>query len=240
MATTERAPAPRVLLGVTGGIAAYKAPELVRRLVERGCEVQVVMSRGAREFVGPLTFQAVSGRRVRDDLWDPAAEAAMGHIELARWADVVVVAPATAHFLGHAGRRLGRRSAVDGVPRDDGADRARAGHEPGDVGQRGRAGEPRVARGARRALSRPRDGRSGVRRDRAGPHARAQRDRRGAARADGPAARAAARRVSRSSSRRARRASRSTPCATSRTAARERWASPSPLRRAKPVPRSCS
>jgi len=98
MATTERA--PRVLLGVTGGIAAYKAPELVRRLVERGCEVQVVMSRGAREFVGPLTFQAVSGRRVRDDLWDPAAEAAMGHIELARWADVVVVAPATANFLG--------------------------------------------------------------------------------------------------------------------------------------------
>jgi phosphopantothenoylcysteine decarboxylase/phosphopantothenate--cysteine ligase len=98
MATTERA--PRVLLGVTGGIAAYKAPELVRRLVERGCEVQVVMTRGAREFVGPLTFQAVSGRRVRDDLWDASAEAAMGHIELARWADVVVVAPATANFLG--------------------------------------------------------------------------------------------------------------------------------------------
>ena len=100
MATTEHAPAPRVLLGVTGGIAAYKAPELVRRLVERGCEVQVVMSRGAREFVGPLTFQAVSGRRVREDLWDRDAEAAMGHIELARWADVVVVAPATANFLG--------------------------------------------------------------------------------------------------------------------------------------------
>ena len=100
MASTEHASAPRVLLGVTGGIAAYKTPELVRRLVERGCEVQVVMSRGAREFVGPLTFQAVSGRRVRDDLWDSSAEAAMGHIELARWADVVVVAPATAHFLG--------------------------------------------------------------------------------------------------------------------------------------------
>jgi phosphopantothenoylcysteine decarboxylase/phosphopantothenate--cysteine ligase len=100
MATTERVTAPRVLLGVTGGIAAYKSPELVRRLVERGCEVQVVMTRGAREFVGPLTFQAVSGRRVRDDLWDPAAEAAMGHIELARWADVVIVAPATANFMG--------------------------------------------------------------------------------------------------------------------------------------------
>jgi phosphopantothenoylcysteine decarboxylase/phosphopantothenate--cysteine ligase len=100
MAVPERAEAPRVLLGVTGGIAAYKAPELVRRLVERGCEVQVVMSSGARQFVGPLTFQAVSGRRVREDLWDTEAEAAMGHIELARWADVVVVAPATAHFLG--------------------------------------------------------------------------------------------------------------------------------------------
>jgi phosphopantothenoylcysteine decarboxylase/phosphopantothenate--cysteine ligase len=97
----------RVLLGVTGGIAAYKAPELVRRLVERGCEVQVVMTRGAREFVGPLTFQAVSGRRVRSDLWDPDAEAAMGHIELARWADVVLVAPATAHFMGTLAAGLG-------------------------------------------------------------------------------------------------------------------------------------
>jgi len=106
-ASNERALPPRVLLGVTGGIAAYKSPELVRRLVERGCEVQVVMTRGAREFVGPLTFQAVSGRRVRDDLWDPAAEAAMGHIELARWADVVVVAPATANFMGTLAAGLG-------------------------------------------------------------------------------------------------------------------------------------
>ncbi len=106
-ASNERANPPRVLLGVTGGIAAYKSPELVRRLVERGCEVQVVMTRGAREFVGPLTFQAVSGRRVRDDLWDPAAEAAMGHIELARWADVVVVAPATANFMGTLAAGLG-------------------------------------------------------------------------------------------------------------------------------------
>src|SRR5512134_3420374 len=107
MARTERAPAPRVLLGVTGGIAAYKSPELVRRLVERGCEVQVVMSAGAREFIGALTLQAVSGRRVREDLWDPAAEAAMGHIELARWAEVVVVAPATAHFMGTLAAGLG-------------------------------------------------------------------------------------------------------------------------------------
>jgi phosphopantothenoylcysteine decarboxylase/phosphopantothenate--cysteine ligase len=99
MAATERGTPTRILLGVTGGIAAYKSPEIVRRLVERGCEVQVVMTDGARQFVTPLTFQAVSGRRVRDDLWDHAAEAAMGHIELARWADVVVVAPATADFL---------------------------------------------------------------------------------------------------------------------------------------------
>ena len=89
----------RILLGVTGGIAAYKSAELVRRLRERGADVQVVMTAAAREFVGPLTFQALSGRPVRTDLWDSAAESAMGHIELARWADAVLVAPATADFL---------------------------------------------------------------------------------------------------------------------------------------------
>ena len=89
----------RILLGVTGGIAAYKSPDLVRRLRERGAEVQVVMTAGAREFVTPTTFQAVSGRTVRSDLWDAAAEAAMGHIELARWAEAVLIAPASADFL---------------------------------------------------------------------------------------------------------------------------------------------
>jgi len=89
----------RILLGVTGGIAAYKCPDLVRRLRERGAEVQVVMTAAAREFVTATTFQAVSSRAVRTDLWDAAAEAAMGHIELARWADVVLIAPATADFL---------------------------------------------------------------------------------------------------------------------------------------------
>ncbi|HET7197157.1 MAG TPA: bifunctional phosphopantothenoylcysteine decarboxylase/phosphopantothenate--cysteine ligase CoaBC [Burkholderiales bacterium] len=88
-----------ILLGVTGGIAAYKSPDLVRRLRERGAEVQVVMTAAAREFVTPTTFQAVSGRTVRTDLWDAAAEAAMGHIELARWADAVLIAPASADFL---------------------------------------------------------------------------------------------------------------------------------------------
>ena len=89
----------RILLGVSGGIAAYKAAELVRRLKERGAEVQVVMTEGARRFVTPLTLQALSGRPVRTALWDAAAEAAMGHIELARWAELVLVAPASADFL---------------------------------------------------------------------------------------------------------------------------------------------
>ena len=89
----------RIVLGVTGGIAAYKAPDLVRRLRERGADVQVVMTAGAREFVTPMTFQAVSGQPVRSDLWDEAAEGAMGHIELARWAYLVVIAPCTADFL---------------------------------------------------------------------------------------------------------------------------------------------
>ena len=89
----------RILLGVTGGIAAYKSPDLVRRLRERGADVQVVMTAAAREFVTPLTFQAVSDHTDRTDLWDPAAEAAMGHIELARWADLVLIAPASAGFI---------------------------------------------------------------------------------------------------------------------------------------------
>ena len=91
---------PKILLGVTGGIAAYKSPELVRRLKDRGAQVQVVMTRAAETFVSPLTFQAVSGRRVCGELWDESAEAAMGHIELARWADLIVIAPATAHCMG--------------------------------------------------------------------------------------------------------------------------------------------
>jgi len=89
----------RVLLGVTGGIAAYKSPDLVRRLIERGADVQVVMTGAAQRFVSPMSFQAVSGRPTRSDLWDDTAEAAMGHIELARWAQVVLIAPASADFI---------------------------------------------------------------------------------------------------------------------------------------------
>jgi phosphopantothenoylcysteine decarboxylase/phosphopantothenate--cysteine ligase len=92
-------PKTRVLLGVTGGIAAYKSPDLVRRLIERGADVQVVMTGAAQRFVSPMSFQAVSGRPTRSDLWDDAAEAAMGHIELARWAQVVLIAPASADFI---------------------------------------------------------------------------------------------------------------------------------------------
>ncbi len=89
----------RILLGVTGGIAAYKSAELVRRLKERGADVRVVMTEAAQEFMTPLTFQALSGNPVHTDLLDPAAEAAMGHIELARWADRILVAPASANFM---------------------------------------------------------------------------------------------------------------------------------------------
>jgi phosphopantothenoylcysteine decarboxylase / phosphopantothenate---cysteine ligase len=96
----------RVVLGVTGGIAAYKSAELTRRLKERGADVQVVMTAGAQQFVTPLTFQALSGRPVRTDLWDSTAEAAMGHIELARWPQRIVIAPATADFLARLAHGL--------------------------------------------------------------------------------------------------------------------------------------
>jgi phosphopantothenoylcysteine decarboxylase/phosphopantothenate--cysteine ligase len=89
----------QVVLGITGGIAAYKAALLVRELQEQGATVRVVMTRGATEFITPLTLQALSGHPVHQELLDDAAEAAMGHIELARWADLVLVAPATADFI---------------------------------------------------------------------------------------------------------------------------------------------
>lgn len=88
-----------ILLGITGGIAAYKAPDLVRRLRDGGADVQIVMTTSAEEFVTETTLQAVSGRPLRSNLWDKDAEAAMSHIELARWADVVLIAPATAEVM---------------------------------------------------------------------------------------------------------------------------------------------
>ncbi len=89
----------RILLGVSGGIAAYKSAELIRRLQDMGADVRVVMTKAAQEFITPLTLQALSGNPVHVDLLDPAAEAAMGHIELARWADLMVVAPASADVI---------------------------------------------------------------------------------------------------------------------------------------------
>ncbi|HEC11840.1 MAG TPA: bifunctional phosphopantothenoylcysteine decarboxylase/phosphopantothenate--cysteine ligase CoaBC [Acidiferrobacteraceae bacterium] len=89
----------RILVGVTGGIAAYKAADLIRRLRERGAEVRVVMTQAASRFITPLTLQAISGHPVHSEFLDTGAETAMGHIELARWADLVLVAPAGADFL---------------------------------------------------------------------------------------------------------------------------------------------
>tara|TARA_R110000787_G_scaffold170629_26_gene283375 strand:+ start:905 stop:2134 length:1230 start_codon:yes stop_codon:yes gene_type:complete len=89
----------KIVLGVSGGIAAYKAADLSRRLMESGAELQVVMTRGAQHFVGAATFQALTGKPVRDTLWDAQAEAAMGHIELARWPDLILIAPATADVI---------------------------------------------------------------------------------------------------------------------------------------------
>lgn len=88
-----------ILLGVSGSIAAYKSPDLVRRLKEVGFDVRVVMTEGGRSFVTPLTLQAVSGYPVVYDLLDPAHEAGMGHIELARWADLIIIAPTSANMI---------------------------------------------------------------------------------------------------------------------------------------------
>lgn len=96
----------RVLLGVSGGIAAYKSPDLVRRLRERGHQVRVVMTRAAQDFITPLSLQAVSGQAVHTTLLDEQAQAAMGHIELARWADVVLIAPASADIIARLAHGL--------------------------------------------------------------------------------------------------------------------------------------
>lgn len=97
----------KILLGISGGIAAYKCADLTRRLIERGAQVQVVMTPAAKEFITPLTMQAVSGRPVSDSLLDPAAEASMGHIELAKWADLILLAPATSDLIARIRAGMG-------------------------------------------------------------------------------------------------------------------------------------
>ena len=104
--TTAR-PLRRVALGLTGGIAAYKAAELTRLLVKEGIAVDVVMTPAAAQFIAPMTLQALSGNPVLSGLWDSGAANAMGHIELSRHADAIIVAPASADFIakvahGHA------------------------------------------------------------------------------------------------------------------------------------------
>lgn len=111
----------RILLGVSGGIAAYKSADLVRRLQDAGADVRVVMTASAREFITPLTMQALSGHPVHTDLLDSSAEAAMGHIELARWADLVLIAPASANLMarmahGHGNDLLTTLCLATGAP----------------------------------------------------------------------------------------------------------------------------
>ncbi|MFC0059642.1 bifunctional phosphopantothenoylcysteine decarboxylase/phosphopantothenate--cysteine ligase CoaBC [Vibrio inusitatus] len=97
----------KIVLGISGGIAAYKCAELTRRLSERGAQVKVVMTKAAKEFITPLTMQAVSGQPVSESLLDPAAEASMGHIEIAKWADLVLLAPATADLIARMAAGMG-------------------------------------------------------------------------------------------------------------------------------------
>lgn len=96
-----------ILLGISGGIAAYKCADLTRRLIERGAKVHVVMTKAAQEFITPLTMQAVSGNPISTSLFDPTAELSMGHIELAKWADLVLLAPATADLIARVAAGMG-------------------------------------------------------------------------------------------------------------------------------------
>jgi hypothetical protein len=122
----------KIVLGVSGGIAAYKTPELVRRLRERGADVRVAMTEAAKAFITPLSLQAVSGYPVSDSLLDPAAEAAMGHIELemGRPGDP---RPGHRRFNRPRGGRYGQRSGVDDLSRHPFPGCRRARHEPADV-----------------------------------------------------------------------------------------------------------
>jgi len=89
----------RIVLGVSGSIAAYKSPDIVRRLQDLGAEVRVIVTNGGREFVSERSLQTISKNKVHDNLWDKEAELAMGHIELAKWADVIIIAPASANTI---------------------------------------------------------------------------------------------------------------------------------------------
>ena len=169
-----------VLLGVTGGIAAYKSAQLVRDLQEAGATVRVVMTHGATEFITPLTLQALSGPPGAPELLDADAEAGMGHIELARWADLVLVAPGHRRFHQPTCPGPRRRPADHPVPGHSGAAAGRPGHEPGHVARPGHRlpiSKLSPARGIH--ITGPGGGLPGLRRCRPRPHAGARRHRRG-------------------------------------------------------------
>ena len=225
----RRQPTPRrILLIIGGGIAAYKSLDLIRRLRERGIAVRVVMTEAAQKFITPLSVGALAGEHAFTDLFDAASEFDVGHIRLARDADLIVVAPATADLMAKMANGHADDLATAVLLATDKTDPARAGDEPAHVEQQGDAAQSRAARRRRRRARRPerrRDG--GERRGRHRPHGRAARDRRGRR----GAARGQFRACSPAfacSSRRARRMSRSTRCATSPTARPASRATPSP------------
>ena len=169
----------RILLIISGGIAAYKSLELIRRLRDRGATVQVVMTAAARQFISPLSAATLSGQAVRDDLFSLTDEAAIGHIELSRAADLIVVAPASANILARMAGGLADDLATTAVAGDRQTRARRPGDERQDVAAPGDPPQPRAPQGRRRSVRRPRIGADGVRRIRSWPHGRAAGDRRG-------------------------------------------------------------
>src|SRR5581483_11836988 len=166
----------RITLGVTGGVAAYKAAELVRLLQQEGFSVQAVMTRAACEFITPLTFAALTGQRVITGLFGAAEgeagranlESAIEHIAVAQRTDLLLVAPATADILAKFARGNRRRFSFDAVPGDDRPGGGRAGDEREHVESRGDAGEYRSSARARRTRGAAGRRLSGVRDDRRG------------------------------------------------------------------------
>ena len=123
-----------IIVAISGGIAAYKGAELVRLLKKQGAAVRVILSRGAKEFITPLTMQALSGEPTHSELLDETAEAGMGHIELARWADLVVIAPGHGRCDCEARPGQSRRPVDHGGAGHTGTRRGGTGNEPANVG----------------------------------------------------------------------------------------------------------
>ena len=177
-----------VVLGVTGGISAYKAAETCRLLRKAGADVRVVMTRAATKFITPLTLQTLSGHPVARNLFDPAEEAQIGHIQLADQADLVLVAPATADVIARLAGGHGGRSAGGGGAGHPGPGAAGAGDEREHVGEPADPGQPAPAAGRRPDHHRrPRQGRAGLRLDRRRPPGGPGGDRRGRGADPGPA-----------------------------------------------------